>query len=1361
MTSYNAFKRDIQHRLATNRNDVNSRGGIANRSVYTVGSTENTQRVTINGKEYIQLLPGAQSATDPLQLAEYPQFRLVTSTTNGGGNGGGTGSTTTTDPTTFPVVPIGDLNQDVYNFLDILSNELGSRIFYFLDSEAFQSIIYARDVIGTENIRGIDSISSNIMLGIERLKLFMFGMGKKIAPKGINPYLNTDIKTCSSTSSNNTTSTTSTTTNSGCTGCGSTTGTNDQSINSNVHNIYVTGSGSNGCSSRCDSSLFPEDVNIFINCLDHLIGLTTIPESSTDFNLQVFQTIIHSVRVTKFEDHVVSNLGAIKPPPKYNLLPMILLLIKIDTRFFSILYSLNLHNAYRSPITGAFYGKKRTKINEHGICVENTIVTNSDVFNATSLLDELLDTILELITFVPPNTLLDIMDYYFSVSSFTNSVPAANPNDVIIDASALNIPQYTNSQDNVDNVPCFVYGYILSFCDAARQILSQGLLPFPSDPANEGTIFNPEYEPTKVANHAINSVYGMLGILQLIEDFMKSKGFISILSLLFPSGTSGFPVTLNSRSIDSRSVNNRSGNKMGIGNQNNNCKHYSSYGNYPKTESREVGARNVGGQNSVMELNRDRTNMIDLLSILLVGIFGSEPYSFDKVFPASTIPGYAGNPGEKIQINTGQMYGIYNKIATISRLMFGTNAPILKPCDFQFMFDPTHYCDQYPVPPPVLNDPTIDGHPVVPHFHGVYHTPYDNHHHHNEAVPPGPWDEEQAHGYTFADHIEESCNNCGTCDTCDGTRALNANRANGHQQNHTKPEQNKLRSQPNYQQNQMRSQQNPTRPQQNPTRPQQNQMIPQQNQMRPSQQNQMIPQQNQMRPQQNQMIPSQQNQMRPSQQKANSETIYQNNRVYQEPQPDKKIMNAKFVQGMQNNMGFDEYESSPENGGYVSRHLGAYHYHDPYHIYNPSTTLFPHDHHFHYLDHYGEFHHDIDGSIHHDVDGNIHHDVDGSIYHDVDGNIHHDHAFSDLGVHHTFDDRLQHDHFHEFSDLNIHLDHRFSDMYHHHDHEMHHTFSDQHHDHFHEFSDLNINHEFSDLNINHEFDDLNVNHAFSDLNIYHAFSDLQVHHDFSDQQHYHHFDGIQHSVNVNDIQHNVDVNDIQHNVDVNDIQMSVNVNDIQHHHDVNDIQHNLSVQDIQHYHKQVDPFQLDHKQLGSFQLDHKQVDPFQLDHKQLGSFQLDHKQVEPFKIEHQVEPIKIDHCVGVDPVRVDIHHHGQQPCAPGYFPGPDGTPIFYGTGPSGGPPQYPVNPGHVNASSVAPIWIDQPKIQFMFNNIPPGRLTENGKIICPLKNYIEAYANYILTQYNNLAFNVNQNTTTNAPARNIFDMVTRGVNFRN
>jgi len=647
MKSYNAFKRAVQNNETVNQTDLN-RNNTLNGAYPSVGSKLNTELVTINGKQYLKVLPGEQQfASDQVQLKKFPQYRMVTDSN--------TLTEETVLPTTtsgqilLPVVDPAELNRDVYNFLDVLSNDLGSRIFYYLDSTAFNSIIYARDLITDDQLRtkGLDSVSSNIIIGMNHLKTFLFNMGKKIAPKGVNPYLNTDINKPVNKNNGDVVQNKSTVdqNKSGHGNCCPEPHPH-QPCNITVNNI----TNSNG--SHCDREQFPDDINTFLNCLDTLINVASTEEFPVDFNLEVFQTILHQVSVTKFEDQIISSLGTVKQQPKYNMLPFILLLIKIDTLFFSILYRLNLHNAFKSPMTGAYYGKKRTIVNENGVCVASNKVTNQDIFNSTILLEELLNTIIQLITFIPPDSLVSIMDEYFSVTGF-DPTTTQNPDSlkIIIDSSALNIPGITDQPPNPStaNIPCFMYGYILSFCDCARQILTPGMLPFPSENTNPDVVYNPEYEPTKVASHAINAVYGMLAVQQLIEDFMKSRAFITVLSLLYLSGVSGQP-----------------------------------------------NNRDISGANSILEINRNQTNNTDLLNLLLTAIFGSEKFALNMVVPASTIPGFSGDGSEEsIQINTAQLYAVHNKISTISRILFGSHAPILKPCDFEWIYEPTYECPPY------------------------------------------------------------------------------------------------------------------------------------------------------------------------------------------------------------------------------------------------------------------------------------------------------------------------------------------------------------------------------------------------------------------------------------------------------------------------------------------------------------------------------------------------------------------------------------------------------------------------------------------------------------------------------------------
>ncbi len=683
MKSYNAFKRAVQIQATTNKSDALNPNNLP-----VVRQGPNSQIVLgADGKLYKQILPGNQT-TDPNQLKDFPNYILIdnaAASSSGAGNGNAsrsisgstviqstTSSSTSSgsDTVTYPIVDVNELNADVYTFLDLLSNELGSRISFFLDQSAFDSVIQARDLVGTDQIKELDSITSNIIIGMDKFKLFLYKMGKKIAPPGINPYLNSDLKIKSTPIHTQQTQPAQHTQSRSCGNSSCQCGCEPAPCHPAppVQNAPCP----KKCDNNCPSNLFPDDINTYLNCLDSLINDAMKSPVVIDFNLQVFQTIIQNSYVTKFADYVISPVyDSIKPPPKFNMLPIILLLIKIDTLFFSILYRLNLHNAFKSPITGAYYGKPRVVTNDMGNCVVNNIVTNQDIFNSTVLFEDLLNTIIKLITFIPPDSLLAIMDQYFSITSVNPQANTTVPNtNIIIDASALNVPGYTDG--STDNIPCFMYGYLLSFCDVARQILTPGNLPFPSDNTDPTVIFNPAYEPSSVANYAINCVYGMLSVNQLMEEFMKSNAFVAVMSLLFPSGISGTP---NSRDI-----------------------------------------RDISGNQSILEVNRDSTNRNDFLNMLMTAIFGSEKFAMNLLVPASTIPGYTGDHTtiERIQINTAQLYAIHNKIASISRILFGSNAPILKPCDFQYMYDPTFHCGVMPstTMPPNMKAPRRAPYPI-------------------------------------------------------------------------------------------------------------------------------------------------------------------------------------------------------------------------------------------------------------------------------------------------------------------------------------------------------------------------------------------------------------------------------------------------------------------------------------------------------------------------------------------------------------------------------------------------------------------------------------------------------------------------
>ena len=82
-----------------------------------------------------------------------------------------------------PSVPKGDLidgklNVDVTEFLRIL-NDTGSRISYYIDPSNANDFASSRDIITNE--QNLDSITSNIIKGVEDIKVFLYEFGKKNA----------------------------------------------------------------------------------------------------------------------------------------------------------------------------------------------------------------------------------------------------------------------------------------------------------------------------------------------------------------------------------------------------------------------------------------------------------------------------------------------------------------------------------------------------------------------------------------------------------------------------------------------------------------------------------------------------------------------------------------------------------------------------------------------------------------------------------------------------------------------------------------------------------------------------------------------------------------------------------------------------------------------------------------------------------------------------------------------------------------------------------------------------------------------------------------------------------------------------
>src|SRR5437879_11578509 len=117
---------------------------------------------------------------------------------------------------------------------------------------------------------------------------------------------------------------------------------------------------------------------------------------------------------------------------------MMIEILKINTKRFNILYLLNLHNTSRSPITGVYYGKPRTKINEHGFPVLSDIVTSTDIHDATIQTLDFIGCILKLITFIDLDAYNKIIEEHFSISAVGVILPADNTPIIIDDTASYN-----------------------------------------------------------------------------------------------------------------------------------------------------------------------------------------------------------------------------------------------------------------------------------------------------------------------------------------------------------------------------------------------------------------------------------------------------------------------------------------------------------------------------------------------------------------------------------------------------------------------------------------------------------------------------------------------------------------------------------------------------------------------------------------------------------------------------------------------------------------------------------------------------------------------------------------------------------
>ena len=592
----NSFRRSV----ADNRGDCSATDamnvdslGVINQEPSTTIETQN------NGQTFSRLLPTRRhDYTDRKQLKSFPQFRLISDTTQAPTQ---SGTPTTTANTSvdagFAHGQSDSLNPDVTEFLALL-NDVGLRIYRYLDQKStggsnFGNIVNFRGIAVTNNKLNMDSISSNIIRGIDDIRKFLFRMGKKVAPpsSGFNPYFNNDH-------------------------------TQVNTLNSVVNNT-------SGDNIRLPTAPYhPDDVNTYINCLETLADNSAPISSDVDFNLRVFQACVENVKVSKFDDSMIDCQMVTRSVPNHSVMRMIMELLKIDTKFFSILHQLNMHNAFRSPITGVFYGKRRTKINENGIPVLNNEVTNVDIHNATVQMKDLISSVLKMITFVDPESFNRIMMENFGIDSILNGAgESAKGVDVSIGDTALNINGINTG--NVDNIPCFLYGHILSFCDAARQVVSEENLPFPSAPENAGTTFNDNYEPSKVAGIAVNCIHGMHAIMEIIESFFKSSAYASVMAFLFPSQ----------------------------------CFH-------------DSAPRSTFGN----RIELDRMHMEDLHSISKLSIEGQE-YNLENVVPSSSLPNV--HPCPTISINRLLFCDMIVCQAGISNLLYDSGAPIINPCEFR------------------------------------------------------------------------------------------------------------------------------------------------------------------------------------------------------------------------------------------------------------------------------------------------------------------------------------------------------------------------------------------------------------------------------------------------------------------------------------------------------------------------------------------------------------------------------------------------------------------------------------------------------------------------------------------------------
>jgi hypothetical protein len=604
----NQFKRAFRDAKEINITDARNTAGLA----FPDEPQSTTIIQDLTGKRYVQILPNRrQMDSDSRQLKAFPGYRLIDTDTSS------SSSSSTSSTTLAPSDGLvdSDLNEDVTDFLKLL-NDVGSRISYYTDPVNANDFASTREIV-TDTL-GMDSISSNIIRGVEDMKSFFYEFGKKIAPPGVNPYRNND--------------------------CMQLLKHHENKEHNHHHNKNININSSPKDVEYAKGPYNPADLNTYMNCLETLSRKSTMADTTTsydDFNLKVFQSIIVKTKVSKFMDSEIDELGVTRPLPYYNPLHLMIEILKIDTKLFNILYLLNLHNTSRSPITGAYYGKERTKINENGFPVLSDSVTSTDIHNATVQMLDLINCILRLITFIDLDAYNKIITDYFSITSVGVVQPADDVPIIIDDSAAYN--NYTASGSS-ENIPTFLYGQLLSFCDAARQAINEIILAtFPNSPL---------YNPSKVANIAFNCTYGLLAVAQLIEGLLKSRCFALVMSMLFPSGTfHSDPILLEARGIP------------------------------------EWGER----------FRFNRLNDDDMQSITRMAIDGI-PLDMTKIVPPKSIPHYLPED-DPIYINKAIFCTLITALCGISRFLWNSNSPCLTLCDFtdDGAFDPDV---PYPAPSP-------------------------------------------------------------------------------------------------------------------------------------------------------------------------------------------------------------------------------------------------------------------------------------------------------------------------------------------------------------------------------------------------------------------------------------------------------------------------------------------------------------------------------------------------------------------------------------------------------------------------------------------------------------------------------------